>query len=469
MGDTPRFIYIFCDELRADALGCYGGPVPTPHIDALAQRGALFENSFCTSPVCVASRFSILTSRYPEETGVYHNEAAYPAYPVVDGFDTFVNVLKRAGWATASFGKTHLPKTSVPPFAVNDGAGGEMTLGLVAPAAPCNVFKPAGSFKSILAADYPSNLPYGPEQVTEHGLAWLAEQEGPYFARFSFLQPHTPIIVPRGYVERVPEDAFDGVVDNYPTSAFEERFAQVCDIRGMDPADAVRMRRYYQALVLWIDDQVGRIMEAARARGDADDTYVIFHADHGASRGENGFLAKQTFAPQVHRVPLIISGPGIAAGTRESGLCDGLDVGPTVLARVGVPAPSEFRGSDLFASDRVKPYVFATIGYGEVNSRAFPNKAQGTYFDGHGWPRRACVRTDRYRLDMSVRMDGVPIEGGEDAFLCDYIVDPCERINLADDPAYADVLARLRSVLLAHIEGSHEIDDPVVLECPRRR
>lgn len=468
MNNKPNFVYIFCDELRADALGCYGGPVPTPHIDALAARGALFENSFCNSPVCVASRFSILTSRYPEETGVYHNEAAYPAYPVVDGFDTFTNILERAGYATASFGKTHLPKTTVPPFAVNDGAGGEMTLGLARDEAQ-NVFKPAGSFKSILAADYPVDKHYQPECVTENGLAWLEEQAGPYFERFSFLQPHTPIIVPKDYVDRVPDDAFDGEIDSYFTSEFEQRFAEICDIHDMDAADVVKMRRYYQALVLWIDDQVGRIVEAVDAREDASRTYVIFHADHGASRGENGFLAKQVFAPQSQRVPLIIAGPDVAEGVRVPGLCDGLDVAPTVLSRAGMDVPSSFKGMDLFAPDRLKSLSFATIGYGECNSRAFPNKMQGEYYDGRGWPRRACVRTERYRFDMSVRQDGEPIAGGEDYFLCDYVADPKERVNLAEDPAYAEVLERLRGLLVEHVTGSREIDDPSVLEFPRRR
>ena len=468
MNNLPHFIYIFCDELRADALGCYGGPVPTPHIDALAARGTLFENSFCNSPVCVASRFSILTSRYPEETGVYHNEAAYPAYPVVDGFDMFTNVLALAGYATASFGKTHLPKTTVPPFAMNDGAGGEMTLGLV-PGEAENVFKPAGSFKSVLAADYPVGKHYRPACVTEHGLAWLAEQTGPYFTRFSFLQPHTPIIVPPGYVDRVPADAFDGLIDAYPTSAFERRFAEICDIRDMGPTDAARMRRYYQALVLWVDDQVGRIVEAVERRGDAASTYIIFHADHGASRGENGFLAKQVFAPQAQRVPLIIAGPGVPAGVRDAGLCDGLDIGPTVLARAGLAAPAGFKGVDLFVPDREKPFSFATIGYGERNSRAFPNKMQGEYATGSGWPRRACVRTGCYRLDMSVRQDGEAIPAGDDCFLCDYADDPHERVNLADDPAYGEVLDRLRRILGEHVAGSREIDDPSVLAFPRRR
>jgi len=76
-------VYIFCDELRQDALGCYGnpaGPMKTPNIDSIAQRGVLFENCFCNSPVCVPSRTSLLTGLYPEDTAVYHNEAAFPTF-----------------------------------------------------------------------------------------------------------------------------------------------------------------------------------------------------------------------------------------------------------------------------------------------------------------------------------------------------------------------------------------------------
>ena len=107
-----NIVYFFCDELRQDALGCYGnpaGPMRTPNIDAIARRGYLFENCFCNSPVCVPSRTSLMTGLYPEDTGVYNNEAAVSTFTLPAPVITFPEVLRKAGYHTANFGKTHLP------------------------------------------------------------------------------------------------------------------------------------------------------------------------------------------------------------------------------------------------------------------------------------------------------------------------------------------------------------------------
>ena len=114
-------VMIFCDELRQDALGCYGNPAGemcTPNMDAVAANGTLFENCFCNSPVCVPSRMSLLTGLYPEDTAVYDNEAAFPGYRLESVPLTFPEVLEKSGWRTASFGKTHLPP-EMHPFGVN--------------------------------------------------------------------------------------------------------------------------------------------------------------------------------------------------------------------------------------------------------------------------------------------------------------------------------------------------------------
>ena len=463
----PNFVYIFCDELKTKALSCYGGSVPTPNIDKLAAMGILYENCFCNSPVCVASRYSILTSRYPEETGVYHNEAAYPDYPILDGDDTFVNVLENDGYATASFGKTHIPKTRIPVFGYNDESGGEMSLG-VSKEEIVNLYRPGGSFKTILAGEYPSEKAYQPHQVTEHGLAWVQQQTQPFFVRFSYLQPHTPIIVPKAYVDRLCIDALDEKMEmREEVSLFEKKFRSICDIMQMPPQDVQRMRMYYQALVLWIDDQVGEILRFFQEHDLMRKTVFIFHSDHGAGRGENGCLAKQIFAPHAQRVPLILSHPTLAKGKRSSNLCDGLDIAPTVLALAGSQVPETFQGVNLLQAQ--KEYVFATIGYGENNSFAFPNKAQGVWDDHHGWPRRSCIRSERYRFDMNTRCNGEPFGIEQDAFFCDYRLHPKEDVNMIDDPAYQEIIARLRDQLLRHIEHSVEVSDAGVLNNPHRK
>ena len=108
----PNILWIYCDELRTDALGCYGHDTihpRTPHIDTLAENGTLFENCLCNSPVCVPSRVSTLTGCYPEDTGVYHNEGAWRGYQMPSKVITFPQVFTENGYVTANFGKWHVP------------------------------------------------------------------------------------------------------------------------------------------------------------------------------------------------------------------------------------------------------------------------------------------------------------------------------------------------------------------------
>ena len=124
---APNVIWIYCDELRTDALGCYGNPYvqpQTPNIDALAASGVQFDNCFCNSPVCVASRTSILTGLYPEDTGVYHNEAYWPGYRFDNPPQTFPQVFAQNGYTTANFGKVHVPKSLNPwMYSCEEGSG----------------------------------------------------------------------------------------------------------------------------------------------------------------------------------------------------------------------------------------------------------------------------------------------------------------------------------------------------------
>ena len=154
------------------------------------------------------------------------------------------------------------------------------------------------------------------------------------FVRFSYLQPHTPIVVPEKYVERLEGIDFDDSLTVYSASEFEKRFGEICDIKQMSAADIKRMRKYYYAMVLWIDEQAGRIMQALKDHHLMDDTIFVFTADHGANRGENGALAKQTFQPSCHRIPLLISNNNCKE--RRHDICSNLDLGPTLLAMNGI-------------------------------------------------------------------------------------------------------------------------------------
>lgn len=452
-----NIVMIYCDELRCDALSCYGNPygIKTPHIDELAAKGVLFEQCYCASPVCVPSRYSMLTSLSPTKTGVYHNEAAMPFFQLDEDYVTFPQVMHEAGYATASFGKMHIPMTKSPVFDMNDETGGEMNLGIKIKEEASHIMKLPGQFQSVLAADYPEGKKYTPELVTDHGIEWMLKQTSPFFIRFSYLQPHTPIVVPAEYVRRLDGIDFDNQLSYTNTSEFEKRFGEICDIDKMLPEDVARMRKYYYALVLWVDDQVGRIIQTLKKHKMYEDTILVFTADHGANRGENGALAKQTFQLSSHHIPLIIS-DGTKAVRRD--VCSNLDIAPTLLAMNGIDIPAQFEGVDLFSATHDE--VYSIVGYGKRSSRAFPNKCQGVYSETQGWPQRACIRTAQYRLDMNVLINDEWVsEAEEDIYFTDCLKDPYEQHNLVHEEEYQPIIHELYTKLKAYSHSQKLVDE----------
>ncbi len=454
----PNIVWIYCDELRADALGCYGNEVcrpRTPNLDRLAGSGVRFENCFTNSPICVSARMAEMSARYPVETGVYANEPAmeactYPNPPV-----TFPEVFAKAGYATANFGKLHLPR-GMQPWGVHNREGHGIDL-IAKDVVPGTMLLCPGPGTKI-GGRYPGDRPYPAAKVTDNALEWMGEQDGPYLVRVSYLQPHTPVCPPPPYDDMYPPEDFPGSFpDEGVRSRFERRFSEIMNWGKFSEEHTRLAQAYYYGLTSWMDSQVGRVLDWLEQRGELEDTLIVFDADHGASLGEFGCYGKHLFAPRTHRIPRIASWPArLPSGEVREDVCEGLDTARTLLGAAGIDAPEEFRGRDLFDSEEPEG-VYATIGHGEKWSVAFPYKKYGLWHGDVGWPRRSCVRTRRWRLDMSTRMDGRTLEGEErDVFLADRESDPLEIRNLAEDPAHAEVRDRLLALLEKHVANSVE-------------
>ncbi len=443
-------LWILCDELRTDALGCYGGapiPIHTPQIDRLAERGVLFERAFSSSPVCVPARVVMHTGRRPEETGVYGNEAYAPGYPMPE-VTTFPEAVADAGWATADFGKEHVP-LSMTPWQWQDPTGSHMLEVLAAApdlASLDLVRTPAGG---VVAGRFPADVPYPPSAVVDRVLSWVDSQAGPWLARASFLQPHTPVIPPEPWASRYQDAAWPDAITLDPgVSAFERRFGELTGGAGLTPAELVRAQAAYHGTVAWIDHEVGRLLAGLQALGQADRLAIVFTSDHGHLLGEQGGVGKHTHAPASQQVPLVVVHPDLGP-SRRGDLVEQLDLARTMCGLVGVAPPATAGGRDLFDRPPVGP-VLSTIGYGEAESTALPNLGIGRWHGDRGWPRRSCVRVGRWRYDRSVRIDGEPIPADHpdaDPFLADTLQDPCEVVNLAADPGLASVVRELESIV----------------------
>ena len=457
MAERPNVLWIYCDELRADGLQCYGNdspPVQTPNLDRLAADGARFQSCFCNSPICVSSRTSALTGLDPEDTGVYCNEGFWPTYRMDRPVKTFPEVFADRGYTTANFGKVHVPR-ELQAWQHSDGTGA----GMQELARAC----PGGTWTSLGEPDccgvMPAGKPYPPERLTENALAFLAKAEGPFLLRASYLQPHTPVLPPAAYGDMYMDCPWDGSPPQREGLSFHERqWLRTWDERGYSHETMRAMRMRYYALCTWVDAQVGVLLAALEERGLAEDTIVLFTADHGCMAGDWGLSGKQLFHHWTHRVPLIVRwAGGVPAGDVREDICEGLDLARTLFGLAGIePTAERFKGRDLF-SEPAPDAVFSTIGYGFPGSRCAPYGQSGTYPGGRGWPRRACVRTTRYRFDKTVRIDGRPARREEeDAFLVDVETDPDETRNLAGDPALRAVVEDLSARIDAHVADSYE-------------
>ena len=461
MRNQPNIVWIYCDELRTDALGCYGRPeieLHTPNLDCLAANGTRFTNHFCNSPVCVSSRVCTLTGLYPEDTGVYNNEGAWKNFFLPRQLDTFPEVFARNGYRTADFGKLHLPQEMrQSTFQRREPAGGDMGFWKDFTDEEVRMVRAPGG--GMNGGVWPSGHPYPPEQVTTNALKWMASAEDPYLVRVSILQPHTPVMPPERFAK-----LYDGA-DWHPlpevpkgVSAIQKLIAEVHRLHEMG-ADRFRtaVLNYY-AQVAWVDEQVGQIVDFLKERGQLEQTVILFGSDHGNPLGEVGQFEKHTYAPSVHRVPFLVTWDGtLPEGVVRDDICDSLDLPRTLFGLSGIETPAQYKGRDLF-SDPAPPAIYSTIGFGQPDSKMGPNGGKGEWFGGRGWPRRSCIRTARFRFDKNMLLDGErPAEHDVDPFLADVVNDPQEIHNLAGDPEYGETVVELSAMLDRHAEGAVEV------------
>ena len=476
MGTTrPAIILITCDELRADALSCYGGrAVDTPHLDRLAREGVLFRRAYTASPWCLPSRTSLLTGLYP------HNHRAYsnfrdcrldPAQP------NLYNILRGAGYTTAHAGKCHYapvpygetkPDCTLPYEAFRDYY---LSLGIdhldLQDDKQVSVWfrddyaaelDAAGHLAAYRAAvwdrsaskvfDFPAPAEWHPDAwVGRKAIARVEARAGdtPLFLWASFSGPHFPFDAPDGYHARV-RDAHVGVghfregeLDD-PARIHHASYHGPGGIEGAGSAPGKsckeysdeywrRLRRTYFANVALLDDQIGALLAAVERRF-GDSALILFTADHGEMLGNHRLWGKNNCAYEdVWNIPLLARFPAGSPGAQQhrsasDALASLVDVAPTCLRAAGLGPPVPADGAPL--EDQVtsggRPYVLAE-GEGFL-----------AISDGHTKYVTATRGGQRFRE------------------LLDLDADPLEHENVIDCPEHAQrhlaLAAQLEEVLL---------------------
>ena len=457
---SPNIVMIMADQLAPQFIGAYGHPlVKTPHIDALAERGARFDAAYCNAPLCAPARFSLMSGRYPTRIGAYDNASEFPS-----SIPTFAHYLGLMGYRTCLSGKMH--------FVGPDQLHG---------------------FDERLTTDiYPSDYAWTPDweaseqridkwyhnmdSVREAGVAATTfqieyDEEVAFFAKrkifdyarlretpfclvVSFIHPHDP------YVAR-PEwwDLYDDAEIDLPRSPlgeidpdpFSKRVLAgiQADSGGTTPEQIRAARRAYYANTSYFDSKVGELTATLEEAGLADDTVVIVTADHGDMLGERGHWYKMCFFERSVRVPLVFAGPGVARG-EVSQACSHVDLLPTFL---DIAAQN---GDWPVLDEAVDGRSLWPLAAGEEDS---VDEAISEYCAEMTAYPVLMIRRGRYKY---IHCDSDPPQ------LYDLAEDPEERVNLADEPAHLD-LAQDFAVEVRERWDSEEIRRDVIASQRRRR
>jgi arylsulfatase len=396
----PNIILIITDQQRADTIGALGAPwMHTPNLDRLVREGTAFTECFVTSPVCVASRASLFTGKYPHACQVFSN--FQPWEP------TWVSALAQQGYHCVSIGKMHIN-----PY---DAAGGfhqrfvvenkdrplfleerdraiydewDKALharGLEKPSRynrfasdPEGYKKALGAFAWHLDADmHPDNF------VGNTACWWIDERKNtdPLFLQIGFPGPHPPYDPLPEWLERYADvdipvpDVSARELAAQPRAHHMLRenmksfnFDSVAWRSDLTRDELLRLRRHYAANVSMIDEQVGRILTALDRRGYLDDAIVIFTSDHADALGDHGHIQKWTMYDAVLRVPLLFwSKTRVRPAQRRDDLVQLIDIAPTILEAAGAAVPADFEARSLTgALERGADYMPRNTVYAEV-------------------------------------------------------------------------------------------------------
>ncbi|MEM7147646.1 MAG: sulfatase [Verrucomicrobiota bacterium] len=427
----PNFLFIAIDDL-SDWVSCLQGhpQAQTPHMDRLAQRGVNFTNAHCQAPICQPSRTSLLTGTYPFSNGVYDVEQDMRAAPLVKDAVTIPEYFRDHGYRTLAAGKIfHRGQEEEGMWHENGPRYGWAWMR--------DIIGPEG----ISGLPEPSIFDFGPvpfatEEMNDSRIVdWVIDQlkqphDQPFFLAAGLVTPHLPLFTPQEFYDQFPLDStslpatLPGDLEDLPPMG--RKFTRYFDTTPMNHADITRLGLWTKAVASYLacsaftDHCVGRLLDALDQSPYADNTIVVLWSDHGFHIGEKMHWEKRSLWEESTRVPLIIAGPNISAGTPSPRTVELVDLYPTLLELAQLPEKPGLEGQSLvpLLKDPTHPW---------------PQPALTTQMPGNH-----AVRTERWRY--------IQYANG-DTELYDHSNDPHEFYNLADKPEHAATIKKLQTHL----------------------
>ncbi|MBL8888763.1 MAG: sulfatase-like hydrolase/transferase [Planctomycetaceae bacterium] len=436
--NRPNVLFLLADDQRADTISAHGNiAIRTPNLDRLVRAGVSLRNAYCFgSPhgaVCIPSRAMLHSGR-----SLFHLQSLN-----LDGHKLLGEYLQEAGYDTFATGKWHNERSS---FARSFRQGRQLMFGGMSNHAEVPIVQYSageGKFTSQQIGEH-----FSSKLFADAAIEYLTTRDRtqPFFCYVAFTAPHDPRMSP-GTFNRMYAPSEMPVPKNFlPQHPFDTGDLTVRD-ENLAPWPRTReviqqQTADYYGLISHLDQQVGRVLEALEQSGLADNTIVIYAADHGLALGSHGLLGKQNLYEHSMKAPLVITGPGIPVGERND-LVYLHDLFPTVLEFAGVGIPAECDGrslQSLLTADENQPF-------------------RDVLFTSYKDTIRA-IRDQRWKLIRYPQIDRTQ--------LFDLQTDPDEIDDLSNssDPAHQAAKAKLLAKLA---EKQREVGDqqPLVVANPK--
>ncbi|WP_323766948.1 sulfatase-like hydrolase/transferase [Marinovum sp.] len=485
---SKNVLFIMCDQLRNDYLGCAGHPtIRTPHIDALAARGVRFSRAYVQSPICGPSRMCAYTGRYVRSHGTDYNNV-----PLRVGEWTLGDHLNSFGARAVLCGKTHaradidgMKRLGIDPaspkgrqigeagFEVWDRLDGMHPPGLKHPSHyndylrengfdgdnpwqdwAASVVDTDGTVKNGWLNEHahlPARIPEEHSETayaTNRAMAFIETAgDAPWCLHLSYIKPHWPMVAPAPYHAMYGPDDVVPVVRSEAERDSAHPVYQVAQDRKHAtiynrPGARERVVACYMGLITQIDDHIGRLMAWLDETGRAEDTLIVFTSDHGDYLGDHWMGEKQFFHDAAVRVPLIVVDPTPEAdatrGTVDTRLAEMIDILPTTVEFMGGELRSNIlEGRSLLPLVRGENVVWRDCVFSEADFSRSP-------------ARQELDRpTDQCRMVMAFdgRWKYVHTQGLR-PMLFDLEADPDEMTDLGTHPDYEAVRARMKNRVL---------------------
>ena len=455
-----NILFIAIDDLKPNIGACGNTYAHTPVMDKLAGEGALFTHCYVQQAVSGPTRASLMTGLRPDRTRVWDLQTNFRQ--VNPNVISMPQIFIQNGYNTQAFGKIY-HETSCSPGHDADSWSIPYTY-LSKPTYAIAKGRPVAECADVPDETYRDGAMV--QYVIDAMDKLAADKSKPFFLAAGFQRPHLPFVAPKKYWDlfdrdSLPLEEFQSMSKNGPAIAYHNspglrRYSDIpkFDSYSPDPKDHMPadVQRYaihgYLAATAYTDANIGKIIAHLEEKGLRDNTIIVIWGDHGWHLGDHGLWTKMTNFEQATRGLLIMDVPGKKEGIQPTGMCEFVDIFPTLFDLTGIKIPSWIDGKSMAGmlddpGYQIKPYSMSQ-------------------YPRDGGVMGYTIRTPRYRytewiknFKTNQKYDPSLVVARE---MYDYDKDPKETVNVVDEPDYSAAAKRMKAMFVECMDREYTAD-----------